>query len=85
MDELSKMMAGQIMDHPPADPPGHYLCLYGLPIAVKDLCDVQGVRTTYGSPILKDNIAQQPFLFDSMGVDGPMGRLSDNRRLTTDK
>src|SRR5581483_11756974 len=30
--------------------------LYGLPIAVKDLNDVAGLRTTYGSPIYKDNV-----------------------------
>jgi len=38
----------------PDDPePGH---LYGLPVAIKDLSDVAGVRTTYGSPIYTDNI-----------------------------
>jgi len=31
--------------------------LCGLPIAVKDYNDVAGVRTTYGSPIYKNNIA----------------------------
>ncbi len=30
--------------------------LAGLPIAVKDLNDVAGVRTTYGSPIFADNV-----------------------------
>lgn len=31
--------------------------LHGLPVAVKDLSDVAGLRTTMGSPILRDNIA----------------------------
>lgn len=31
--------------------------LHGLPIAVKDLSDVAGVRTTMGSPIFRDNVA----------------------------
>ncbi len=31
--------------------------LAGLPIAVKDLSDVKGVRTTFGSPIFADNIS----------------------------
>ena len=30
--------------------------LAGLPIAVKDLNDVAGVRTTYGSPIYADHV-----------------------------
>jgi len=30
--------------------------LSGLPVAVKDLADVAGVRTTYGSPIFKDHV-----------------------------
>lgn len=33
--------------------------LGGLPISVKDLNDVEGVRTTFGSPIYKDNIAKR--------------------------
>lgn len=32
--------------------------LGGLPVAIKDLADVQGVRTTYGSPIFKDHVPQ---------------------------
>ena len=31
--------------------------LHGLPIAVKDYNDVEGVRTTYGSPIFADHVA----------------------------
>ena len=31
--------------------------LSGLPVPIKDLCDVAGVRSTQGSPIFKDNIA----------------------------
>lgn len=38
----------------PAEPPRGYL--YGLPIAIKDLIEVEGVRSTFGSPIFKDNI-----------------------------
>lgn len=30
--------------------------LHGLPVAHKDLADTQGIRTTYGSPLFKDNI-----------------------------
>ncbi len=30
--------------------------LCGLPLAIKDLSDVAGVRTTYGSPIFKDHV-----------------------------
>jgi amidase len=30
--------------------------LHGLPIAVKDLHDTEGIRTTYGSPLHKDNV-----------------------------
>src|SRR5499427_7696239 len=30
--------------------------LAGLPVAIKDLNDVAGVRTTYGSPIFRDHV-----------------------------
>ncbi|MEZ5853977.1 MAG: amidase family protein [Hyphomicrobiaceae bacterium] len=30
--------------------------LGGIPVAIKDLADVSGVRTTYGSPIFKDHV-----------------------------
>lgn len=32
--------------------------LHGLPIAHKDLVDTQGIRTTYGSPVYKDNVPE---------------------------
>ena len=32
--------------------------LFGLPIMIKDLTEVKGVKTTYGSPIYKDNISK---------------------------
>jgi amidase len=35
------------------DEPGWHA---GLPVAIKDLADVAGVRTTYGSPIFKDHV-----------------------------
>jgi amidase len=33
--------------------------LFGLPIAIKDLVDTQGIRTTYGSPIYRDRVPDQ--------------------------
>ena len=41
----------------PSDAPRHYL--HGLPIAVKDNVDVEGVRSTLGSPIFADRIAPE--------------------------
>src|SRR4030095_1258242 len=32
--------------------------LSGLPVAIKDLVDVAGVRTTYGSPIFRDHVPE---------------------------
>lgn len=52
--ERAKEHAARLLKNPPRDPPPWYL--HGLPIAVKDLQDVEGVRTTYGSPIFADNI-----------------------------
>ncbi len=40
----------------PLKPDGGRGWLAGLPVAIKDLMDVQGVRTTYGSPIYKDHV-----------------------------
>src|SRR3954470_1998570 len=39
-----------------AAPPGP---LHGLPIAVKDLEDTAGMRTTYGSPLFGDHVPAQ--------------------------
>ncbi len=39
--------------------PGERGPLAGMPIPIKDLCDVAGVRSTQGSPIFKDHIPDQ--------------------------
>ncbi|HWA51045.1 MAG TPA: amidase family protein, partial [Dongiaceae bacterium] len=41
-----------------AQPAAQRGMLAGLPIAIKELNDVAGVRTTYGSPIFADNVPQ---------------------------
>ena len=38
---------------------GRNVWLGGLPIAVKDLNDVAGVRTTYGSPVFSDHVPER--------------------------
>ena len=53
--ERAREHARRIMHKPPSDPPAHYL--YGLPIAVKDNTDVEGVRCTSGSRIYAERIA----------------------------
>jgi amidase len=40
-------------------PPG---LLHGLPVAHKDLAETKGVRTTYGSPLLLENVPQRDAL-----------------------
>lgn len=55
--ERARENARRLMAMLPLNPPQSYL--YGLPIAVKDLENVAGVRTTYGSPIYADNVPQQ--------------------------
>lgn len=37
----------------------HLGILAGLPIAIKDLCEVRGVRTTFGSPIFAHHVSAQ--------------------------
>ena len=41
--------------HPERPGPGY---LYGMPISIKDLEEVAGVRCTYGSPIFADNVPE---------------------------
>ena len=53
--DRARAHAKRLMDAPPTDPAPHYL--HGLPIAVKDLNEVEGVRTTKGSPIYADHIS----------------------------
>jgi amidase len=50
-DRARRLMAGR--DREAENEPGW---LAGLPVAIKDLADVAGVRTTYGSPIFKDHV-----------------------------
>jgi len=51
------------------DPPRGYL--YGLPIAVKDLKDVAGVRSTRGSPIFANHIAERSdYLVETIEAKG---------------
>ena len=50
-DHARRIMAGKAPDASP--------WLAGLPIAVKDLNDVAGVRTTYGSPIYANHVPER--------------------------
>ncbi len=55
--ERARARARRLMEAPRPEPrPGY---LFGLPIAVKDLNDVAGVRTTYGSPLYADHLPER--------------------------
>ena len=56
--------------HDAADRPGY---LHGLPIAVKDLSDVAGVRTTYGSMAFANNIpTRSDFMVEMLEANGAL-------------
>ncbi len=48
--------ARQLMNGARRDAEGEAGWLAGLPVSIKDLTDVAGVRTTYGSPIFRDHV-----------------------------
>ena len=48
--------ARQLMNGARRDAEGDPCWLAGLPVSIKDLTDVAGVRTTYGSPIFRDHV-----------------------------
>jgi amidase len=50
--EMARASADAVMKKPK----GARGLLAGLPVAIKDLTDVAGMRTTYGSPIFKDHV-----------------------------
>ena len=57
LNALPTLCAERALAH--ADTADRQSALAGLPIAVKDLTDVAGVRTTYGSPIYADNVPER--------------------------
>jgi amidase len=46
----------ELADRARASDPAAVGALHGLPIGIKDLVDTAGIRTTYGSPIFRDNV-----------------------------
>ncbi len=59
--EQARDRARQMMEQGPPDPkPRGWLA--GLPVAIKDLEDTAGVRTTYGSPIFADHVPERSAL-----------------------
>ena len=53
-DHARRLMAGhgRTVEHEPG-------WLAGLPVSIKDLTDVAGVRTTYGSPLFRDHVPEK--------------------------
>ena len=65
-DRADKIMQGGPKDRGPDD-------LAGLPIAVKDLNHVEGVRTTQGSPIFADHISDHSdFMVEQLEANGAL-------------
>ena len=46
----------ELADRARAADPATVGALHGLPVGIKDLVDTAGMRTTYGSPIFRDNV-----------------------------
>ncbi|MDP6352419.1 MAG: amidase family protein [Alphaproteobacteria bacterium] len=67
--ERARRRARALMADPPEDPPPGYL--HGLPIAVKDLVAVAGVRTTQGSPLYADAVPEHSdYLVETLERNG---------------
>ena len=50
---------------------GELPALFGLPVGVKDLEDTEGLRTTFGSPLFKDNVpAKDELIVAAVRRDG---------------
>ena len=69
-EERARAQAKRLMEAP-VESRG-MLC--GLPIAVKDLNDVAGLRTTYGSPIYRDNVPKRSdIMVETLEANGFLG------------
>ena len=55
--ERARQHAKELMSRPKDEAPPGYL--YGLPVAIKDLYEVAGVRSTFGSPIYANNVPER--------------------------
>ena len=67
--DRARTNARRIIENPIKDAPPQYL--HGLPIAVKDLVEVSGVRTTWGSPIHAEHIStHSDFLVERLEANG---------------
>jgi hypothetical protein len=63
---------------PACDVAGEAGWLAGLPVLIKDLTDVVGVRTTYGSPLFADHVpAKSPPLVERIEREGGIDRVRD--------
>jgi amidase len=73
--ERARKHADELMRKPAAE--RGLLC--GLPIPIKDLTDVAGVRTTYGSPIFADNVpAASNILVQNLEANGALVYAKSN-------
>ncbi|MSP52129.1 MAG: amidase [Alphaproteobacteria bacterium] len=75
--DRARERAKTLMGNLPDDPPPHYL--FGLPVAIKDMNDVAGVRTTYGSRLYADNVAKRSdYMVEALEASGAVVLAKSN-------
>lgn len=75
--ERARAQARRLMDAAPAEAGPGWLA--GLPIAVKDLTEVAGVRTTFGSPLFADHIpTRSDILVETLEANGAITLAKSN-------
>ncbi len=73
--DRARRAADALLARPPADR-GR---LAGLPVPIKDLTEVAGVRTTYGSPIFRDHVpARSDILVETLEAQGAIVYAKSN-------